>query len=148
MADEDAANSGLHLWLILWKAHGAVREYALRDIASLGLSLTDFAILEVLLHKGPMPVNDIGQKISLTSGSMTTAVDRLEQRGLVERRSDTEDRRARIVSLTSEGQKLIQCAFGAHERTMNQLGEVLTPHERAEAVRLLKKLGRAAAEHS
>lgn len=135
---------GIHLWLVLWKAFTAVRGHAIRDIASLGLGLSDFAILEILLHKGPTPVNGIGSKVLLTSGSMTSAIDRLERQKLVERRPHPEDRRARLVGLTASGRKLIECAFAAHAASMNALGSALTPGERADAVRLLKKLGRAA----
>lgn len=141
---ESGEPEGIHLWLVLWKAYSSVRDYALRDIASLGLGASDFAIMEVLLHKGPTPVNDIGSKVLLTSGSMTTAVDRLAVRKLVERRTDPEDRRARLVDLTPSGRKLIECAFAAHATSMNALGSTLTARERTEAVRLLKKLGRAA----
>jgi MarR family 2-MHQ and catechol resistance regulon transcriptional repressor len=135
---------GARLWLVLWKAYNAVRDYALADIASLGLKPSDFAILEVLLHKGPTTVNDLGSKVLLTSGSMTTAVDRLARRKLVERRSHPDDRRARLVDLTPEGRNLIESAFAAHATSLNVLGEALTPRERAQAVRLLKKLGLAA----
>jgi len=141
-ASEDS--TGVHLWLVLWKAYNAVRAYAIKDIASLGIGLSDFAILELLLHKGPAPVNDIGAQVSLTSGSMTIAIDRLGAHGLVERRSLAEDRRTRVVHLTAKGRKLIECAFAAHSASMNTLGENLTSAERAQAVRLLKKLGRAA----
>jgi MarR family 2-MHQ and catechol resistance regulon transcriptional repressor len=135
---------GTHLWLVLWKSYEAVRNYAVRDIMSLGLGLSDFAILEVLLNKGPCPVNDIGTRVGLTSGSMTTAIDRLEKKGLVERRNEPNDRRTRVVHLTPEGRKLIECAFGAHSHSMDRLGEKLSRHERETAIRLLKKLGRAA----
>ena len=137
-------SSGTHLWLVLWKAYEAVRAYALRDIDSLGLGLSDFAILEVLLHKGPCAVNDIGAKVGLTSGSMTTAIDRLERRSLVERQTGPEDRRTRGIHLTREGAKLIRCAFAAHSAAMNRLGEALSKEERTLAVQLLKKLGKAA----
>ena len=136
--------TGTHTWLVLWKAFNAVRDYATRDIASLGLTLTDFGILEALLHKGPLPVNDLGRKVSLTSGSITTAVDRLQARGLVERRNNDEDRRARTVHLTSTGRRDIQAAFRKHAAAMDQLGSVLTAEEREELVRLLKVLGQAA----
>jgi MarR family 2-MHQ and catechol resistance regulon transcriptional repressor len=136
------------LWLVLWKAYSAVRAYSVKDIAAQGLSLTDFGILEVLLHKGPMCVNEIGSKVLLTSGSMTIAVDRLEARNLVHRREDPEDRRVRRVDLTPAGRRLIECAFARHAGTMNKLGEVLTPAERAQAIRLLKKLGFAAEHHA
>src|ERR1039458_2644853 len=58
--------SGIHLWLVLWKAYEAVRRHAERHIHSLGLGFSDFAVLEVLLHKGPTPVNTIGELEHLT----------------------------------------------------------------------------------
>jgi MarR family 2-MHQ and catechol resistance regulon transcriptional repressor len=139
-------SSGIHLWLILWKAFDAVREHAERHIESLGLCLSDFGILEALLHKGPLPVNTIGSLIRLTSGSITAAVDRLETKGLVERRNDPGDRRARVVHLTQLGRKLISGAFADHEAAMERATSGLTPGERSEAESLLKKLGLAAQE--
>ena len=133
--------SGVHLWLILMKAHESLRRHAERHIHSLGIGFSDFAVLEVLLHKGPTPVNAIGALVRLTSGSITAAVDRLEHKGLVERRNDPEDRRARVVYLTDEGRKLISCAFADHESAMERATSALTPAEREQAVSLLKKLG-------
>jgi MarR family 2-MHQ and catechol resistance regulon transcriptional repressor len=138
------ATSGIHLWLVLWKAYDAVREHADRHIHSLGLGFSDFGVLEVLLHKGPMPVNALGDKIRLTSGSITTLVDRLEKKGLVERRDDKSDRRARVVHLTAAGRKLIGCAFADHEAAMEKATAGLSATEKAEAAELLKKLGKAA----
>src|SRR5579872_2723024 len=99
--------SGTHLWLILWKAYDALRARAECHIHSLGIGFSDFAVLEALLHKGPMPVNTLGAKVRLTSGSITSLVDRLEAKGLLERREDAADRRSRIVHLTPAGRKLI-----------------------------------------
>jgi len=139
------ATSGIHLWLVLWKAYDAVREHADRHIHSLGLGFSDFGVLEVLLHKGPMPVNALGEKIRLTSGSITTLVDRLEKKGLVERRDDKSDRRARVVHLAAAGRKLIGCAFADHEAAMEKATAGLTLSEKAQAAELLKKLGKSAA---
>src|ERR1035441_41197 len=75
--------TGVHLWLVLWKAYQALLCHAERHIHSLGLGFSDFAVLEVLLHKGPAPVNTIGQLVHLTSGSITAAIDRLERKSLV-----------------------------------------------------------------
>jgi MarR family 2-MHQ and catechol resistance regulon transcriptional repressor len=136
--------SGIHLWLILWKAFDALRKHAERHIQSLGLCLSDFGVLEALLHKGPLPVNTIGGLIRLTSGSITAAVDRLESKGLVERRNDPGDRRARVVHLTASGRKLISSAFEDHEAAMERASSGLNVNERAEAGALLKKLGLAA----
>jgi MarR family 2-MHQ and catechol resistance regulon transcriptional repressor len=142
---DDTWPDGLHVWLVLWKAYEAVRRYATDQIAMTGLGLSDFAILELLLHKGPSAVNAIGAKVGLTSGSMTIAVDRLESRGLVERKPDAGDRRSRQVCLTTAGRKLIEREFARHQETLNSLGEVLTPADRRRLVQLLKKLGTAAA---
>src|SRR5258706_497323 len=107
--------SGIHLWLILWKTFESVRTHALRQIRDAGLGFSDFAVLEVLLHKGPTPVNTIGGRVYLTSGSITAAVDRLEAKGLVQRCGDPEDRRARVVHLTGPGRILIERAFAQHQ---------------------------------
>jgi MarR family 2-MHQ and catechol resistance regulon transcriptional repressor len=137
--------SGLHVWLILWKAARAVEQNARNSVFAMGLGLSDFAVLEVLLHKGPQPVNTIGQKILLTSGSITTAIDRLESRNLVRRTPHPEDRRARLVELTKDGRKLIECAIRRHALDMEETIAVLPHAERAELTRLLKKLGKYAA---
>ncbi len=138
--------TGLHLWLILWKAYDALRTHAERHIESLGIGLSDFAVLEALLHKGPLPVNAIGSLIRLTSGSITTAVDRMESKGLVERRNDPGDRRTRVVYLTASGRNLISCAFADHVQAMEGAASGLTAAERAQAIALLKKLGLRAQE--
>jgi MarR family 2-MHQ and catechol resistance regulon transcriptional repressor len=107
---------------------------------------SDFGVLEALLHKGPLPVNALGTKVLLTSGSITTAVDRLERRGLVERGGDPKDRRTRIVYLTSAGRKLIRKLFAGHEQAMESAVSVLATDERATLDRLLRKLGHGAEE--
>ena len=101
--DSQAPVSGVHLWLLVMKAHRAIGERATASIADTGICFTDFTILEILLHKGPLPVNTLAARIGLTSGSGTTAIDRLEKRGLVERHSDAADRRTRVVHLTVGG---------------------------------------------
>ena len=136
--------SGVHLWLILWKSYNAVRAHADRHIHALGLGFSEFSVLEVLLHKGPTPVNTIGRKVQLTSGSITAAVDRLVARGLVLRSDESSDRRCRVVHLTGEGRRLIECAFQAHREAMERATAGLNPQERRQAILLLKKLGKRA----
>ena len=136
--------SGIHLWLITWKAYDAMHANALASIDELGMCLSDFGILELLLHKGPSTINDLGSKLSLTSGSSTQAVDRLESRGLVRREPSKTDRRAKVVHLTAEGRQLIEESFARHEKDMERACDELTGEERAELIRLLKKLGKHA----
>jgi MarR family 2-MHQ and catechol resistance regulon transcriptional repressor len=130
-----------HVWLVLWKAAHAIGQNAMRSVSALGLGSSDFAVLEVLLHKGPQPVNVIGKKVLLTSGSITAAVDRLESRKLVRRKANLTDGRGRIVQLTKPGRRLIERAFQKHSRDMEETMAVLRLGEREELIRLLKKVG-------
>ena len=136
--------SGVHLWLVLMKAHRAIERRASASIEELGLCLSDFAILEILLHKGPLPVNTIGPRVPLTSGSATTAIDRLERRGLVRREVKAGDRRTRVVHLTAEGRRMIEAAFVRHSADIEAATAGLNERERATATRLLRKLGKSA----
>ncbi len=133
--------SATHVWLVLWKAARAVEQNAISSISGLGLGLSDFAVLEALFHKGAQPVNVIGKRILLTSGSITTAIDRLESRKLVHRTPHPVDQRTRIVQLTDRGKRLIEDAFRRHALDMEEIMAVLTPSERLELTRLLKKVG-------
>src|SRR3989475_10489774 len=106
--------SGVHVFLVLWKAARALEAYAEKSISELEMCGSDFAVLEALLHKGPLPINEIGKKVLLTSGSITVAVDRLGTKGVVERRAHGTDRRARVVHLTKAGRKLIMRVYADH----------------------------------
>jgi len=148
-AESLSGGSGVHVWLVLWKAARAVEGYAQNSVSQLEICGSDFAVLEALYHKGPLPVNEIGKKVLLTSGSITTAIDRLETRGLVERRSHGTDRRAKVVHLTKEGRKAIAKAYVDHAADMEQLASAsLNRKERKTLIRLLKQIGFAAAEAS
>src|SRR6202046_28988 len=92
-----------HVWLVMMKAMRALTRYAAVGIEETGLGLSDFGVLEILLHKGPLPVNTIGPIVDLTPGSISIAVDRLVVKGLVTRVESSEDRRVRIVTLTPRG---------------------------------------------
>jgi MarR family 2-MHQ and catechol resistance regulon transcriptional repressor len=144
--------SGVHVFLVLWKASRAAGDYAEKSISELEMCGSDFAVLEALLHKGPLPINEIGRKVLLTSGSITVAVDRLEAKRLVERRAHGTDRRARIVHLTKAGRTLITRVYADHAADMERLAAAsLTRAERKTLIRLLKKIGDEAAgalEHS
>lgn len=141
--------SGVHLWLLLWKASKAVEAQARRSVEATGWCLSDFGVLEALLHKGPQPVNALGKKVLLSSGSITSAVDRLERGGLVERAASFTDRRARIVHLTKQGSTLIRKLFAEHERDLEGVFSALAKRERNALAQLLRKLGQhAAGDHA
>src|SRR5499433_3822705 len=104
----------VHVWLVMNKALQAIQKYAFGRIQQAGLGDSDFRVLEALLHKGPMPVNTIGPKVNLTPGSISVAVDRLLEKGLVSRKENPDDRRVRIVALTKSGKDLIVPIFRKH----------------------------------
>ena len=137
--------SGVHVWLVLWKAFRALADQAevSLNLSRTGLGESDFRVLEVLLHKGPLPVNTIGPKVWLTPGSISVAVDRLEKTALVKRKN-TDDRRVRLVELTAKGRALIIKIFRGHAAAMEEAAGVLSKEERLLLLRLLKKLGKGA----
>jgi MarR family 2-MHQ and catechol resistance regulon transcriptional repressor len=134
-----------HVWLVMMKAMRALTRYAVAGIKDTGLGLSDFAVLEALLHKGPLPVNTIGPIVDLTAGSISTAVDRLVEKGLVSRVESAEDRRVRIVALTPRGKDLIAGAFRKHSGQMKRVFSELSPEELRGLETALKKAGKRAA---
>jgi len=135
----------VHTWLVMMKAMRALTRYAAAGIEDTGLGLSDFGVLEILLHKGPLPINTIGPIVDLTPGSISTAVDRLVAKGLVSRVESTEDRRVRIVALTPPGKDLIASAFRKHSGQMNKVFSELSPEELRGLEVALKKVGKRAA---
>jgi MarR family 2-MHQ and catechol resistance regulon transcriptional repressor len=134
------------LWMVMARSYRALSLLVEQSIAKAGLCRTDFAALEALLHKGPLTISEIQDKVLLASGSMTAAVDRLEELGLVVRRSSSSDRRARIVELTREGKRVAASCFEKHAQDLEALLSPLSEKEREQVHRSLKKLGLLAAE--
>jgi MarR family 2-MHQ and catechol resistance regulon transcriptional repressor len=134
-----------HVWLVMLKAMRALTRYAAAGIEGTGLGDSDFRVLEVLLHKGPLPVNTIGPIVDLTPGSISIAVDRLVAKGLVSRVESTEDRRVRIVTLSPRGRDLIVTAFRKHAGQMKGVFSELSPEELLGFELALKKIGKRAA---
>src|SRR5437016_13262689 len=121
-AEIDAAK----LWLVLSKAHRAMKALAEQSIVGTGLGFSDFMVLEALLHKGPLTITEIQQKVLLASGSITAAIDRLEKLGLVTHRLSTDDRRARIVEITREGKRGAKSCCDKHAKDLEALMSVLS----------------------
>jgi MarR family 2-MHQ and catechol resistance regulon transcriptional repressor len=133
------------LWIVLARCYKSLSTLVEHSIAEEGLCLSDFMILEALLHKGPLTITEIQGKVLLATGSMTAAVDRLERKGHIARKTTPEDRRARLLELTPEGRKLIAKVFEAHNLELESWMSVLTGVEKQQAYGVLKKLGVSAA---
>ena len=134
----------VHCWLVLVKAFQAASKYLYAGLAETGIDDTDFRILEALLNKGPLPVNTIGPKVFLTPGSISTAVERLVERGLVSRVESPEDRRIRVVSLTPKGKRLIAPVFRKHAAEIRRVLADAGPKELRALATTLKKIGKRA----
>jgi MarR family 2-MHQ and catechol resistance regulon transcriptional repressor len=136
------------LWIVLTRCHRALSQLVERSIVGSGLGFSDFAALEALLHKGPLTISEIQAKVPLASGSMTAAVDRIEKKGFVVRKTTPEDRRARLLELTPAGKRVVESAFKKHAQDLEAVMSVLSDEEKRQMYALVKKLGLFAAESS
>ncbi len=146
MKESDRRITAPRLWMVMARSYRALSLLAEQSIAKAGLCLTDFAALEALLHKGPLTISAIQDKVLLASGSMTAAVDRLEKLGLIVRKPSPSDRRARIVELTREGKRVAASCFEKHAKDLEALMSGLSEKEKGQVHGSLKKLGLLAAE--
>lgn len=136
--------TALKLLVVLSRAAASVQRQVLADIGGRGLTPGEFGVLEALYHKGPLLLGDLQRKILVSSGGITFLVDRLVEKGLVERTRCPDDRRARYAALTPKGEGLIAEIFPAHARRVAEVMAPLGRAEQEEAIRLLRTLGRAA----
>lgn len=152
LPDASAATLGtreqtaLKLWIVLSKAYAAVAVHAQDDAKASGLTIGEFGVLEMLHHKGPTLLGEIQRRVLVSSGGITFLVDRLEQKGLVERRNCQSDRRARYAALTPKGDALIRRIFPTHAQRIAAAMSALTEEEQRTATDLVKRLGLTAAE--
>ncbi|WP_274653050.1 MarR family winged helix-turn-helix transcriptional regulator [Paenibacillus humicola] len=144
MATPDAEDNALQLFVVLSRAYQWVAAHAQKDIKSYGLNPTEFGVLELLYHKGEQPLQQIGEKILMSSGNITYVVDKLEKKGFVRRVACPTDRRVIFAEITAQGRQFLDDVFPQHTDAIRKATEGLTPQERAEAIALLKKLGLAA----
>ena len=138
-------SQALKLWVVLSRAYGAVEAHVKADIARHGLTAAEFGVLEALFHKGPMLVGEVKQKLLASSGGITYVIDRLEEKGLAERRECPEDRRASYAALTPPGEELLRSIFPGHVRCVEHALGGLGEEEKATAIDLLRTLGLEAA---
>lgn len=139
--EKTGSEQSLKLFVVLSRAHKVITEKTNRLFAEYGLNPTEFAVLELLYHKGRQPIQKIGSKILLASGSMTYVIDKLEKRGYLGRTVCDTDRRVTFVDITSEGRALLDKIFPVHEKNLHGLMEALSAEEKDDVIVLLKKLG-------
>jgi MarR family 2-MHQ and catechol resistance regulon transcriptional repressor len=141
--EEKNVQMSLKLFVVLSRAYKVVNEELNEWIYQNGLNPTEFGVLELLYHKGPQPLQQIGSKILLASGSITYVVDKLEKKGLVERVACPTDRRVTYAAITEKGKNVIDEVFPKHAENIHSLMSVLDDEEKETVIRLLKKIGLA-----
>src|ERR1700723_742472 len=146
MEERKKPPEALHAWLIMLKAWQSIARFVRPTMVKEGLGESDFRVLEVLLHKGPMPVNALGPKVDLNPGSVSVAVDRLYKKGLVARVESESDRRVRTVSLTEKGRRVFIPIFRQHAALIKRAFQDVSPEEQRQMEEVLKRIGRRAEE--
>ena len=139
--ENEKKDQSLKLFIVLSRAYRAVNEHVNKRIQRYGLNPTEFAVLELLFHKGDQPLQQIGGKILLASGSMTYVIDKLEKKEYIKRVACADDRRVTLAQITEKGKKLIEQVFPAHKNEIDRLMSVLSEDEKEMAIEILKKVG-------
>lgn len=143
MPDQEHTAS-LKLFVVLSKAYKTIMDQAIKDMKRRGLSPSEFTILEVLYNKGRIPLQQIGDKILITSGSVTYNIDKLVQKGLLRRVPCDQDRRVIYAEITASGTELFEQIFPDHSEFVHSKLSALNFEEKLQAIELLKRLGKGA----
>lgn len=141
VSSNEADVSVAELWLVFNRAHRSVSAYLEAGITTRGLFLSDFAVLELLLHKGPSALDTIAEKTSFLLDSTIATVDRLEKQGLVRRRATRTARRGPTTELTHRGRALITEVYRGHVKDIERAVKPLSAFERRQLFRATKKIG-------
>ncbi|TWE09027.1 MarR family transcriptional regulator [Neobacillus bataviensis] len=139
--ENESVEKSLKLFIVLSRAYKAINEHVNKAIQANGLNPTEFAVLELLYHKGDQPMQQIGGKILLASGSITYVVDKLEQKELLRRIACPNDRRVTYAQITEQGKAFIEEIFPDHAKQIDTLMSRLSESEKTTAIELLKKVG-------
>jgi len=129
-------------FLVLMRTSKGIQESLKLEMAKYNLSITEFSVLEVLYHKGKQTIQQIGHSILISSGSMTYVIDRLEHKGFINRTACPDDRRAIHVTLTDEGNSLMEKIMPKQQQWVDGVFSSLNTEESEIFVNLLKKVNK------
>ncbi|MDX8362331.1 MULTISPECIES: MarR family transcriptional regulator [Bacillaceae] len=141
MEENKEINSALKLFVVMSKAQRSIVDVVSKDVKSYGLNTTEFGVLDLLYNKEKFPLQKIGEHILIASGSITYVVDKLEQKGLIERKGCPKDRRVTYAAITKAGVELMDDIFPKHKKVIDEIFSVLTEDEKQMMIGLWKKVG-------
>jgi len=127
-------------FLVLMQTSKAIHERIKEEMAKNKLNITEFSVLEVLYQKGKQTIQQVGNRILISSGSMTYVIDKLEQRGLLSRNACPDDRRVIHVTLTNDGNQLMTEIMPKYLELVNHMFDEINSDEAETLVQLLKKV--------
>lgn len=136
----------LKAFTVLYRATTATQDATKKDVQQSDLNITEFAVMELLYHKGEQPIQIIGKKVLIASSSITYVIDKLEKKELVYRHSCPTDRRVTFASLSEKGRNLMESIFPQHSKKIAQIFEVLSEDELNILTQLLKRVGHHASK--
>ncbi|MFD2759945.1 MarR family winged helix-turn-helix transcriptional regulator [Lentibacillus juripiscarius] len=135
-------NLSLKAFVVLMKSSKSVMEHVKNNIHSFDMKTSEFTVLEALHHKGPMTVKQISEAVLIGTGSMTYVIDKLETKGLLERRPCPDDRRVIHIHITDKGTQLMDEIFPRHQQAIENLFHDITPKEKKTIIDVLKRVGK------
>lgn len=138
-----AETLALDAFITLMRATDSVAGHLSRYVEAEGLTMGQFAVLEALLHLGPMTQRELGAKLLRSSSNTTVVLDHLERDGLIRRTRRLDDRRAVDVALSPSGRRRIAALFPAHARRITDLFAALSPRQQRQLADGCKRLGRS-----
>lgn len=138
---DEQEQESLKLFIVFSRAFAAVLKEVEKDMRSYGLNPTEFAVLELIYHKGEQPIQKIGEKVLIASSSITYVVDKLEEKGYLRRTPSKNDRRITLANITEKGSSYMAQIFPKHSAFIHSLMDSLDKEEKDQMLHLLKKMG-------
>lgn len=137
-------DDSLKLFVVLLKAAKTLSDLSMVDMKKYGTSPSEFKIVELLYHKGAIPIQKIAERILMSSGTMTFNIDKLEKKQWLRRVPCAKDRRVIYAELTDLGKQHFEDMFAQHAAYIDSIMQALSADEKRQATELLKKLGKGA----
>lgn len=132
-------NLNLSTLIVFTRAEQKIHKMEYETMKAVGLTSSQFAVLEVLYSKGDLKICEIIEKILTTSGNITVVIKNLEKDGLVSKHEDPSDKRSMLISITDKGKKIMDDIFPSHVDNINNIFSILTTEEKLELKKILKK---------
>lgn len=133
----------LKLWVVLARCYNSFAQNEAGRIKGYDITPPQFGVLEALAHLGPLKMCELAEKLLMSGANVTGVIDRLEEKGLVQRVMEADDRRTYRIHLTATGGRLIAEIFPSHAEKVRQLTHALSGKEKRALIDLLKKLGKS-----